>query len=81
MRAQWGGSWSTDNQSYRNHQPRRMESRITAQTLATRYDPLKHFRSNCAFVKLAAMFIWRLPLILFAASGPIYWIGRAAGWL
>lgn len=58
-----------------------MDTRITSRVSAAPYDPLKHFSRNCALVKLSAMLIWRLPLILFAASGPWYWIGKAAGWL
>jgi hypothetical protein len=57
-----------------------METRISTRAAAAPYDPLKHFRSNCAFVKLTAMFIWRLPLIMLAASAPVHWVGKAAGW-
>jgi hypothetical protein len=69
-----------DNDGHCNRKSNRMDTRITSRAAATPYDPLKHFKRNCALVKLAAMLIWRLPLILLAASGPVLWIGRAAGW-
>jgi hypothetical protein len=43
-------------------------------------DPLKHFSRNGALVKLIALFIWRMPLILAAITGPVLWFGRVAAW-
>ncbi|MGI9216629.1 MAG: hypothetical protein ACR2JA_06475, partial [Hydrogenophaga sp.] len=43
-------------------------------------DAMRHFSRDGPFVRLLALLIIKLPLILAASAGPVYWLGRTLGW-
>lgn len=43
-------------------------------------DALRHFSRDGPFVRLLALLIIKLPLILMASAGPVYWLGKSFRW-
>ena len=43
-------------------------------------DALRHFSRDGPFVRLLALLIIKLPLILVASAGPVYWLGKSLRW-
>jgi hypothetical protein len=44
-------------------------------------DALRHFSRDGPFVRLLTLLIIKLPLILFASAGLVYWLGKSLHWL
>jgi hypothetical protein len=43
-------------------------------------DALRHFSRDGPFVRLLALLIIKLPFILAASAGLLYWLGRFLEW-